>query len=164
MPTFKHNLLGIGRLCDHECTFLFDSDAVTVYAKNNKTILLKGWIDTTGAKLWRFSLRPEENHVSSIQTKSPTIPTALNTHDLPSVGALVRYLHAAAGFPVKSTWLAAIKAGNFSTWPGLTYANASRYCPNCEETSKGHLTQAKQGIRSTMTVRAFEEDRRPSGS
>ena len=49
-------------------------------------------------------------------------------------------------------WLAAIKTGNFSTWPGLTYANASRYCPNCEETFKGHLTQAKQGIRSTKTV------------
>ena len=76
---------------------------------------------------------------------------AFTAHDLPSVGALVRYLHAAAGFPVKSTWLAAIKAGNLSTWPGLTYAHASRYCPNCEENSKGHLTQAKQGIRSTKT-------------
>jgi hypothetical protein len=52
-------------------------------------------------------------------------PAALNAHDLPSVLALVHYLHAAAGFPVKSTWLAAIKAGNFASWPGLTYANAS---------------------------------------
>ncbi len=50
---------------------------------------------------------------------------ALNAHDLSSVGALIHYLHAAAGFPVKSTWLAAIKAGNYSSWPGLTYANAS---------------------------------------
>ena len=106
-----------------------------VYSKNNKTILLKGWRDTTGAKLWRFSLRPKDNHVSSIQPEPPQTLTALNTHDLPSVGALVRYLHAAAGFLVKSTWLAAIKTGNFSTWPGLTYANASRYSPNCEETS-----------------------------
>ena len=72
-------------------------------------------------------------------------------HNLPSVGSLVRCLHAAAGFPVKSIWLAAIKSGNFSTCPGLTYANASRYCPSCEETYKGHLTQAKQGIRSTKT-------------
>ena len=124
---------------------------MTVYSKYNKNILLKGWRDTTGAKLWRFSLRPEDNHVSSIQPEPPQIPTALNAHDLPSVGALVCYLRAAAGFPVKSMWLAAIKTGNFSTWPGLTYANASRYCPNCEETSKGHLTQAKQGIRSTKT-------------
>ncbi|KAL7478323.1 hypothetical protein ACHAW6_004092 [Cyclotella cf. meneghiniana] len=38
-------------------------------------------------------------------------PTALNAHDLPSVGTLIQYLHVAAGFPLKSTWLAAIKAG-----------------------------------------------------
>ena len=44
-----------------------------------------------------------------------------------------------------------MKAGNFSTWPGLTYTNASIYCPSSEETVKCHLTQAKQGIRSTKT-------------
>jgi hypothetical protein len=66
-----------------------------------------------------------------------------------SVGALVHYLHAAAGFPVKSTWLAAIKAGNYASWPGLTYANASKYCPSSDETIKGHLSQVRQGIRST---------------
>jgi hypothetical protein len=75
---------------------------------------------------------------------------ALNAHDdLSSVGALIHYLHAAAGFPVKSTWLAAIKVGNYSSWPGLTYANASKYCPDSDETIKGHLTQVRQGLRST---------------
>ena len=61
----------------------------------------------------------------------------------------MHYLHAAAGFPVKSTWLAAIKAGNYASWPGLTYANASKYCPDSTETLKGHLTQTRQGLRST---------------
>ena len=124
MPTFKHNLLGIGRLCDHGCTFLFDINAVTIFSKDNKNILLKGWRDSIGAKLWKFSLRPEDNPVSSFHPTPPPTPSALNSHDLPSVGALVCYLHAAAGFPVKSTWLAAIKAGNFSAWTGLSYANA----------------------------------------
>ena len=90
MPTFQHNLLGIGKLCDHSCKVLFDRNAVTVFSKYNKNILLKGWRDTTGAKLWRFSLRPEDNPVSSIHTSTPTPPAALNAHDLPSVGALVR--------------------------------------------------------------------------
>jgi hypothetical protein len=31
------------------------------------------------------------------------------------------YLHRAAGHPVKKTWLAAIKAGEYATWPGLSY-------------------------------------------
>ena len=151
MPTFQHNLLGIGKLCDHGCKVLFDSNAVTVFSKNNKDILLKGWRDTTSAKLWRLSLRPEDNPISSIHPSAPTPPAALYAHDLPSDGALVRYLHTAAGFPVKSTWLAAIKDGNLSTWTGLTYTNASRYCPTSEETIKGHLTQSKQGVRSTKT-------------
>ena len=48
MPTFKHNLLGIGRLCDHGCTVLFDSYVVTIFSKDNKTILLTVWRGTGG--------------------------------------------------------------------------------------------------------------------
>ena len=70
----------------------------------------------------------------------------------PSVGALVRYLHAAAGFPVKSTWLAAIKAGNYASWSGLTYANASKYYPVPIETLQGHLKQTRMGVRSTKVT------------
>ena len=46
---------------------------------------------------------------------------------LPSVETLVRYFHAAVGFPVRNTWLKYIKAGNFASWPGLTYQNAAKY-------------------------------------
>ena len=65
------------------------------------------------------------------------------------MGALVHYLHVTAGFPVKSAWIGAIKAGNLSSWPGLTYANVSKYCPLSVESVKGHLTQYRQGVRST---------------
>ena len=65
------------------------------------------------------------------------------------MGTLVRYLHATVGFPVKSTWLGAIKAGKYSSWPGFTYYNASKYCPLSVESVKGHLTQSRQGVRST---------------
>ena len=74
---------------------------------------------------------------------------AFSAYDLPSVEALVRYFHAAAGFPVKDTWLAAIKQGNYDTWPGLTYNNAAKYCPSANETLKGHMVQTRQGVRST---------------
>jgi len=145
MPTFQHNLLGIGKFCDKDCTVVFDKSAVTVFAQDGSS-LLQGWREPDGAKLWRFSLLPDQ---VSAPAWALTTPLALNAHDLPSVGALVHYLHAAAGFPVKSTWLAAIKSGNYASWPGLTYANASKHCPNSDETIKGHLTQVRQGIRST---------------
>eukprot|EP00956_Cyclotella_meneghiniana_P023402 scaffold45578_cov41-Cyclotella_meneghiniana.AAC.1 len=137
--------MGIGKLCDNNCKVVFDKAAVTVFAKDGST-LLKGWREQQGAKLWRFSLIPDQDVTPEWASQ---VPMALNAHDLPSVGALVHYLHATAGFPVKATWLAAIKAGNYSSWPGLTYANASKYCPSSDETIKGHLTQVRQGIRST---------------
>ena len=62
-------------------------------------------------------------------------------------------MHAAAGFPVKSTWLKAIKKGKFDTWPGLTYSNAAKYCPHAVETIKVHTVQSSQGVRSTKKKR-----------
>ncbi len=151
MPTFKHNLFGVGKLCDNGCRVLFDTHSVTVFNKQNDSILLQGWRETTGAKLWRFSLLPDDHpqppNLPAAHSATPHL--ALNAGDLPSIGALVHYLHAAAGFPVKATWLAAIKSGNYSSWPGLTYANAAKYCPNSTETVKGHLKQTRQGLRST---------------
>ena len=66
--------------------------------------------------------------------------------------ALVRYMHAAAGFPVRSTWLKAIKNGNFNSWPELTYNNAAKYCPQSIETMKGHMVQSSQGVISTKRM------------
>ena len=59
------------------------------------------------------------------------------------------FIHAAAGYPVRSTWLKAIGSGNYSTWLGLTLANSTKYCPNATETLLGHLVQKRQGVRST---------------
>ena len=39
MPTFKHNLMGIGPLCDNGCKFTYEKDSVTVFAKDGTTIL-----------------------------------------------------------------------------------------------------------------------------
>ena len=74
---------------------------------------------------------------------------AYSSYDLLSVAALIRYFHAATGYPVRSTWLKAISAGNYSSWPGLTIANATKYCPSATATIMGHLVQKRQGVRST---------------
>jgi hypothetical protein len=54
-----------------------------------------------------------------------------------------------AGYPVKKTWLAAIKADEYATWPGLTYELVSKHLTNTEETAMGHLHKRRQNIRST---------------
>jgi hypothetical protein len=41
MPSFQHNLMGIGKLCDNGCKVVFDKTAVTVFAQDG-SMLLKG--------------------------------------------------------------------------------------------------------------------------
>ena len=98
MPQFHHTLMGIGPLCDHGYRILFEETAVTVFSKDN-AVLLTGFQEQAGAKLWRFSLLPEH----TVLQQRPPGPVALNANNLPSVGTLVRYLHTAVGFPVKPT-------------------------------------------------------------
>jgi len=74
---------------------------------------------------------------------------ANNAYNLPSINALVHLHHASAGNPVPSSWFAAIKAGNYSSFPGLTLRNAMQRCPSSDATVKGHLKQMRQGLRST---------------
>ena len=81
--------------------------------------------------------------------KIHTAPSAYSVYDMPSVEALVRYMHAESGYPVKYTWFREIKKENFETWPGLTYSNAAKYCPRAVETVNGHMVQSLQGVRST---------------
>ena len=45
---------------------------------------------------------------------------ANSVYDLPSTEQAIKWMHAVCGYPVKSTWIKAIKAGNFMGWPLLT--------------------------------------------
>jgi hypothetical protein len=70
-------------------------------------------------------------------------------YNLPSTKQSIRYLHAAAGFPVESEWIKAIKAGNYVTWPELTAEAVHKHFPESDETQKGHMKQQRQNVRST---------------
>ena len=89
-------------------------------------------------RLWRMSLLPDETSTPDITAPNAQQSTikAFSAYDVPSVKALIRYSHVAAGFPVQDTWIEAITTGNFDLWPGLTYQNATKYCPTYKETIK----------------------------
>ena len=89
-----------------------------------------------------LSLYPE-SHKTSLQYFS--------AYDLPSVEVIVCYFHADAGLPVRNTWLQATKAGNFASWPGLTYQNAAKSCPIIDEIIKGDMVQVLQVVQSTKS-------------
>ena len=74
---------------------------------------------------------------------------AFNIYNLPSTAQAIRFLHAAAGYPTKDTWINAIEAGNYVTWPGLTTKAIRRHFPESDETTKGHTKKQRQNVRST---------------
>ena len=62
-----------------------------------------------------------------------------NVYELPSIERTIRYFHAAAGFPIKYTWIKSIRNGNYLTWPLTTVTNVHKHFPESEETQKGHM-------------------------
>lgn len=125
--------------------------------------ILLGTRDPTGPRLWKIDITPQPSphalltaQPSPSPSTTPPLRTAhratphVRAYDLPNTPALIAYLHSAAGYLVRSTWLNAIKRGHYRSWPGLTYTLASRYCPDADKTHQGHMAQPRQHIRSTQ--------------
>ena len=149
MPGFRHTLIGVGPLCDADCTVTFTRAEVIVRDARGIPVLT-GWREHSGPRLLIIALQPDEENLPKIpNTEHRTTLEACSAYDLPSVEALIRYFHAAEGYSVRSTWLTAISAGNYSYWPGLTLVNATKYFPLATASIMGHLVQKRQGVRST---------------
>ena len=112
MPGFRHTLIGVGPLCDAKCTVTFTREAIIVRDQQGMPVLT-GWREASGPQLCRIALQlgeanlPSMPHGANMDTLS-----AHSAYGIPSVAAVIRYSNAAAGYPVRSTWLKAISAGN----------------------------------------------------
>ena len=122
-----HTLIGVGPLCDADCAVTLTFQAVIV-CNSQGTAILTVWREAIGPRLWKISLQPGESNLPSMpnDVKQATL-AAYSAYDLPRVAALIRYFHAASGYPVRSTCIEAIGEVNYSLWPGLTLANATKY-------------------------------------
>jgi hypothetical protein len=78
---------------------------------------------------------------------------ANSVYDLPSTEQAIKWMHAVCGYPVKSIWLKAIKAGNYIGWPMLRECNINKNYPETSETLKGHMNQMRKNVRSTKAKR-----------
>ncbi len=66
------------------------------------------------------------------------------------------YFHAAAGFPVNETFLDAVRAGNYATWPGLMTTLIAKHFPDSDKKQKGHMKGQRKGVGSTRVKPAYE--------
>jgi hypothetical protein len=93
-------------------------------------------------------------HINAISSLAHHREYIHNVYELPSLEPSICYLHAAASFPPKSTWLKAVRQGNYSTWPLINVNNVAKYFPESVETQMGHMQGQRQGVHSTCPVDA----------
>ena len=114
MPNLPHMLLGVGKFCDANCNVIFENNAVTVLNPNGDAILAR-WRECTDTILWYFLLHHDQQKLPETSPKNNTTSLiAFSTYDLTSVTSLVHYLQAAAGFPIKPTWILLTIASNYA--------------------------------------------------
>ena len=167
VPTINSNsLLSTAKFATSGYITVFDGEEVNIYDSSNTKVvvtrdaILRGWFDKD-TNLWQVPLLPvvlNQNTDTVLVTQPPTeylpdrpppIDAIHNVYELKTQPELIRYLHAAAGFPTKPTWLAAIKNKQFASWPGLTIKAVTKHYPESEETMKGHERKGRSGLRST---------------
>ncbi len=85
-------------------------------------------------------------HIDAISALAHYWEYLHNVYELQSLEPTVRYLHAAAGFPPKATWLKAVRQVNYSTWPLINVKNVAKYFHELEETQMGHMQGQRQGV------------------
>ena len=103
MPGFRYNLICVGPLCDADCTVTFTRMAVIVRDARGLPVITR-WHKHSGPRLWRIALQPGESNLLKMpHTAHRNTLEAYSAYNLPSVEALIRYFHAAAGYPVRST-------------------------------------------------------------
>jgi hypothetical protein len=67
-----------------------------------------------------------------------------------TIAARVSFYHASLFSPALSTWCAAIDAGHFTTWPGLTSITVRKYPPQSMAMHQDHLDQVRMNSSSTQ--------------
>jgi hypothetical protein len=162
----KNLLLSTGPFAAANYITIFYKEDVNIYNANDTIIavtggaILQGWWDAA-TRLWCIPLMAmvRNNYTDTVIVNRPStkfIPkhpppknAIHNVYELKIQPELVRYYHAAAGFPTKPTWVKAIRNKQFASWPGLTVDAIKCHYPDFEETPKGHGRKTPSRLRST---------------
>jgi hypothetical protein len=164
-----NSLLSTTKCADANYATLFTKDEVRVFdlelTKINiegEAAVMTGW-RCPKTKLWRIPIKPitENQNTDTIlmsQEATDIIMARRSEHpdkfvnsvyELPNLEQVIAWYHAAAGYPTKTTWIKAIEAGFYATWPLLTVKAVKKHYPETKETPKGHMKRVKSGVRST---------------
>ena len=166
---FKNSLLSVRKFADDGITSILTKDGVTVHKEEDVLIMCKGEPLLIGCRdqngRYRIPLVQQNGkwkphtHTKRVHEK---LQQANSVYNLPSIEQAIKWMHAVVGYPVKSTWLKAVEAGNFKGWPLVNKKNVKRYYPETNETPKGHLNQTRQNVRSLKKCHSGKQIQRHS--
>jgi hypothetical protein len=153
---FPTLLMSVGKTFDNGTISVFTKTGITVFKEENVLITCKGKPILISVRDGRGQYQiPLMQQQGQWQPRGPSkqaqkaLRQANSIYDFPSTKQVIKWMHGVCGYTVKSTWLKAIKAGNYVGWPMLMERNVQKYYPEATKTAKGHLNQTRKNIRST---------------
>ena len=133
------SLLSVGKLCDDNCVVQFKKHNMTVFKNQHK--ILEG-VRNPSDGLWDVEM-PQPITTPSTSKLNVILKKDIKTREL------IQYYQACCFNPRKTTFIKAIKNGNFLKWPGLTVAAVEKYFVPTMASAKGHLNQERKFLQST---------------
>jgi hypothetical protein len=154
VPGLHSTVISVPKIVDKDYIVVLDKKSAKTYKAKTTTItaMVEPVLEAprcTLTSLWLMPLKTKthgSNQASNIEGVTERVNKIF---ELPSTCQTILYHHALAGFPIKETFLNAVRAGNYATWPGLTLGTLHKFFPDSDKTQKGHTKGQRQGISST---------------
>ncbi len=160
VPNLHSMLISIPKMADADYIAVFNkkeariyNDMTTIVSASKDPILVAPPCQDTG--LQKLNLDYEVLGREYPDQFIAGVDKANAIFDLPNTQQSLLYHHALVGFPPKETFLAAVWAGNYATWPGLTTTLIHKHFSNLDKTQKGHMKGQRKGVRSTKVSVPF---------
>jgi hypothetical protein len=151
VPNLHSTLISVPKMAGHRYIAVFDEIEARIYDGTTTTItaLEESIIVALRCKdtgLWKMELDLDFKILGQEHPEQfiAGIDEANAIFNLPNTHQSLMYLHAAAGFPVKETFLDAVCAGNYATWPGLTTTLIAKHFPDSDKMQKRAHERSKE--------------------
>jgi hypothetical protein len=159
IPNLHSTLISVPKMADADYIVVFDKNearifntTTTIVSASKDPLLVAPRCQDTGP--WKLDLNYE---VLLGQEYPEQLVAGVNKanaiFDLPNTQQSLLYHHALVGFPQEETFLAAVWAENYATWPGLTTTLILKHSLDSDKLQKGHMKGQQKGVRLTK-VRA----------
>jgi hypothetical protein len=135
VPNLHSMLISVLKMADADYIVVFNKKEARIY-NSTTTIVLASKVPILVAPrcrdtgLWKLDLDFEVLGRKYPDQFIVGVDEANTIFDLPNTQQSLLYHHALAGFPPKETFLAAVRAGNCPTWPGLTTTLIHKHFPD----------------------------------